>query len=54
MTYNYLNVKRDGHLAIVRFSRPETANALSYGHLNEIEHCALSFREDAETRVVYF
>ena len=54
MTYKYLNMKRDGHLAIVRFNRPETANALSYSHLNEIEHCALSFREDAQTRVVIF
>jgi enoyl-CoA hydratase/carnithine racemase len=54
MTYKHLNIERDGHLAIVKFNRPETANSLSYDHLNEIEHCAFSFREDAKTRVVIF
>lgn len=54
MDYRYIKVERDGHIATVTFNRPEVANAVHYGHLAEIEHAALSFRDDAETRVVIF
>ena len=54
MDYKHLLVSRDGHVATVTFNRPEVANALNYRHLEEIEHAALSFRDDAETRVVIF
>lgn len=54
MDYQHLNLERQGPIAYVTFNRPHVANALSYAHLAEIEHCALSFREDADTRVVIF
>ena len=52
--YRRLSLERDGHLAIVQFNRPRCCNALDHETLAEIEHCALSFREDATTRVVVF
>lgn len=54
MDYRYIRLERDGHVATVTFNRPEVANAVHAGHLEEIEHCALGFRDDAETRVVIF
>lgn len=54
MTYKHLSVERRDHVAVVTLNRPERANALNFDHLTEIEHCALSFRDDAETRVVIF
>ncbi len=54
MRYNNLTVEHEGHIAIVTFNRPEKANALNYEHLQEIEDVALSFRDEAETRVVIF
>ena len=52
--YKYLKVVRDEHIAVVTLNRPETANALNNQHLSEIEACALSFRDDEQTRVVIF
>ena len=54
MEYRHLEVERRGRLAIVTFHRPEKANALNPRHLEEIEHAALSFRDDDETRAVVF
>jgi len=54
MDYEHLYVERAGHVAHVHFNRPAKANALNHAHLMEIEDAALSFREDAETRVVVF
>ncbi len=54
MTYQHITLDRRGPIAYVTFNRPAVANALSYDHLAEIEHCALGFRDDAETRVVIF
>jgi enoyl-CoA hydratase len=54
MKYKNLKVNRDGAIAIVTFNRPDKANALNYEHLSEIEDVALSFRDDADTRVVIF
>ncbi len=54
MDYENLRVDRQGHVARVTFARPGKANALNYEHLSEIEHAALSFRDDAQTRVVIF
>jgi len=47
-------VERGGEVAVVTFNRPEKANALNYRHLEEIEHAALSFRDDEAARVVIF
>jgi enoyl-CoA hydratase/carnithine racemase len=54
MPYKYLKVTRDEHITSVTLNRPETANALNKEHLSEIEACALSFRDDEQTRVVIF
>ncbi len=54
MDYQNLNLQRDGEIATVTFNRPDKANALNFDHLSEIEHVALSFRDDADTRVVIF
>ena len=53
-TYENVEVRKDGHIAVVHFNRPEKANALNHAHLADIENAALSFRDDAETRVVVF
>ena len=54
MTYQHLKVEKNGAIAVVTFHRPHKANALNPAHLEEIEHAALSFREDLQTRVVIF
>ncbi len=52
--YDNLKVAKDGHVATVTFNRPHKANALDHAHLVDIEAVALSFRDDADTRVVIF
>ena len=54
MQYENLTLERDGAIATVTINRPEKANALNYPTLLELEHIALGFREDIETRVVIF
>ena len=54
MTYQHLQIEKRDHIAFVTLNRPERTNALNYEHLAEIEDCALSFRDDADTRVVIF
>ena len=54
MDYQHLEVERRERIAIVRFNRPDKANALNSRHIEEIEHAALAFRDDAETRAVVF
>ena len=54
MSYQHITVERVDHIAHVYFNRPDKANALNYEHLVEIEHAALSFRDDADSRVVIF
>lgn len=54
MDYQHLKISRDGPLAMVTLNRPDKANALNFQHLAELEHAALGFREDLETRVVIF
>ena len=52
--FENVNVRRDGHIAVVEFNRPAKANALNHAHLADIEAAALAFRDDAEIRVVIF
>jgi enoyl-CoA hydratase/carnithine racemase len=54
MSYRTLTLEQQGHVRIVRFNRPARANAVTYELLLELEACAFSLREDAETRVVVF
>ncbi len=52
--YNNLICEKQDTIATVTFNRPHKMNALDSAHLEEIEAAALSFRDDAETRVVIF
>ena len=52
--YDNLQVRREGHVAVVTFNRPRKANALDHAHLVDIEAVALAFREDVDTRAVVF
>ena len=54
MEYRHIGVERRGRVAVVTFDRPEKANALNARHIEEIEHAALSFRDDSETRAIVF
>lgn len=54
MNYQNLRVSHDGPVGRIQLNRPERANALSPGHLEEIEHAALSFRDRPDVRVVIF
>lgn len=54
MDYQHLNLERREHIAYIHFNRPEKANALNHQHLTELEHAVLSFRDDAQTRVIIF
>ena len=55
MEYKHLLIeKRDDHIAIVTFNRPDQLNALNLALMREIEHLTEEFQEDTETRVVIF
>lgn len=54
MGYEFLEVERDGHVAVVRLNRPDAMNALSSGLMKEIEAVSRSFLDEAEIRVVVF
>lgn len=47
-----ITVERDGRVAVVTLSRPESGNALSVELMRELEAVALGFRDDVDTRVV--
>ena len=52
MEYRFLTAEREGHIAWLTLNRPENLNALNDVLLRELEHAALSFAEDEQTRVV--
>ncbi len=52
--YQNLELRKQGHTAVVTFNRPAKANALDHALLLDVEAVALGFRDDAETRVVVF
>ena len=53
--YEFLEVeRRKDNIAIVRFNRPESLNALNRGLMREIEKLTEEFYGDTETRVVIF
>lgn len=54
MTYEFLEVERDGHVATLTLSRPDQLNALNTGIMGEIERASRSFLDDEQTRVVVF
>ena len=50
--YQFVTLTRQGLIATLTMHRPERANALSHAHLAELEHAALSLRDDPVTRVI--
>lgn len=52
MSYEFLNVERRDHVAIVTLNRPDKLNALSLALMREIETMADEFRDDTQTRAV--
>ena len=50
--YEHIQLEKDGHVAWLRFNRVTKANAMNYAHLWEVEHAALSLRDEANIRVV--
>ncbi|MFW9821687.1 MAG: enoyl-CoA hydratase/isomerase family protein [Candidatus Thorarchaeota archaeon] len=55
MGYKHLLIeKRDDHIAIVTFNRPEQLNRLNSIIMNEIEQITEDFQKDSDTRVVIF
>jgi enoyl-CoA hydratase len=50
--YEHLELEHDGHIAWLRFNRIDKANAMHYEHLWEVEHAALSLRDEADIRVL--
>ena len=45
--YQYVTLSHQGYITTLTMQRPERANALSHAHLAELEHAALSMREDS-------
>lgn len=54
MTYEFIEVDRDGHIATVTLNRPDQLNALNTGIMKELEDASRSFLDDDEARVVIF
>lgn len=54
MSYQFLQIEKEGPIATVTLDRPDKMNALSTDLMEEIEQVADSFRADTETRVVIF
>ena len=54
MTYQYLKVQKNDHVALVTLNRPEKLNTLSADMMEEIIQAAQAFHRDEETRVVIF
>ncbi|MCB1646219.1 MAG: enoyl-CoA hydratase/isomerase family protein [Pseudomonadales bacterium] len=52
MSYQYLEVVREGPVATLWLNRPDVFNALSSALMTEIEEAARSFTDDEATRVV--
>lgn len=53
-SYQFLEVRRDDHIATVTLNRPDDFNALSSGLMGEIERVSRSFLDDEASRVVIF
>ncbi|MHA2123617.1 MAG: enoyl-CoA hydratase/isomerase family protein, partial [Promethearchaeota archaeon] len=55
MEYKNLIIdKREDHIALVTFNRPNQLNTLNSALMSEIEHLTEDFQKDTETRVVIF
>ena len=54
MSYEFLEVRREGHISQVILNRPDKLNALNTGIMEEVEAVSRSFLDDEQTRVVIF
>jgi len=54
LTYKYIEIERDNHVAMVTFNRPDKLNALSIELMSELIIAAQEFNTDEQTRVVIF
>jgi enoyl-CoA hydratase len=52
MGWNYVTVERSGRVAVVKFTRGDSLNALSVDLMHELIDVARSFRDDTETLAV--
>jgi enoyl-CoA hydratase/carnithine racemase len=52
MEWNYVKVERSGRVAVVKFDRGDSLNALSVDLMHELIDVARSFRDDTETLAV--
>ena len=52
MGYEYLNLERDEHVALMTLNRPETLNALNAALREDISNAVLEVREDDEIRAL--
>lgn len=52
--YDRLTIEKFDHIALVTLNRPDRRNALDLKMLTELEHAALGFRDDVDTRAVVF
>lgn len=54
MSYEFLNLERDGELAVVTFNRPQSLNALNDGLRNDINAVSAQIYNDDSVRAVIF
>ncbi len=54
MEYQHLLIEQKGHVAIVKFNRPDSSNSLSWDLMTEIEHLATCLPQEEDIRVVIF
>jgi len=52
VSYEYILVEREGHVAIVTLNRPQQLNALSYGLIKELALALEALDQDAEIRAI--
>jgi enoyl-CoA hydratase/carnithine racemase len=52
MTYEHIELTRDGHVATLRLNRPEARNAMTPAMGEEVRHAATAVRADASVRVL--
>ncbi|MDX2167241.1 MAG: enoyl-CoA hydratase/isomerase family protein [Deltaproteobacteria bacterium] len=52
MSYEHIQLIRDGHVATLKLNRPDTRNAMSIAMGEEVQHAVEAVRADAEVRVL--
>jgi len=52
MTYEHIELIRDGHIATLKLNRPDTRNAMSIAMGEDVQHAVEEVRADATVRVL--